>query len=286
MSTSLASLSASQAWASSGAVQNAQDMQAVTRDIHGDSARNVQNALHTRQWRRGHMGRQRGERMKRAAHVLHAPVTWFASIVLWFFLLLLLDRRVVRGGGFLMRRRGGGQLLLLLVLRRWWRRGIPVRLGQLLHLHIPWPLVQQLLLVLLPLLPVQIPPGRVRWRVLRRVLRLLRPRVLRRIIRHWRQLRGHSLQHRTHIKRGEHGYPPRSQNGRQHAERPERAEETRRPPGTDKETAYITCAAQTAPRLVALPFAGADPGTKAPWHIVLSNEIKSLHPCWGTLRTC
>ena len=78
-----------------------------TAHVGSHSARNVQNALHTRRGRRGHMERQHAERVKRAAHVLHAPVTWFASIFLWFFLLLRLDRRVVRRGGFLVRRRGG-----------------------------------------------------------------------------------------------------------------------------------------------------------------------------------
>ena len=147
----------------------------------------------------------------------HADVTSFASILLWFFLLLLLDRHVfrrggflVRRGGFLVRRRGGWRLLLLLRLRRWWWRlllllvlrrwwwgGIPVPLGALLRLQIPWPLVLRLLLqlqqlppvrlpVLLPVLPVLVP-------LLRRTLRFVQPRVLRRILQQWRQLRGHSL---------------------------------------------------------------------------------------------
>ena len=139
--------------------------------------------------------------MKRAAHVRHAHVTWNASIFLWFFLLLLFDRRFIRRGGFLVLRRGGWGLLLLLLLRRSLQRwhGIPVPFGApspLLRLHgvIPSPLLAVPRLLFLQLLPVrQITPGRVQWRVVRRVLRLVRPRVLRRILRHWRQLRGHSL---------------------------------------------------------------------------------------------
>ena len=52
----------------------------------------------------------------------HEPVTWFASVHLWFFHLLLLDRQVVHRAGFLghhggiLRRRGDGG-----ILGRWWR---------------------------------------------------------------------------------------------------------------------------------------------------------------------
>ena len=56
----------------------------------------------------------------------HAPVTWFASVHLWFFHLLLLDRQVVHRagflghhGGFILRRRGW-RLLELCLGRRWW----------------------------------------------------------------------------------------------------------------------------------------------------------------------
>ena len=215
MSTSLACHASG---SSSAAVQNAQDMQAVTRDMQGGSAQSVQNVLHPKRWRRGHKASQRAERIGRAAHVLHAPVTWFASIHLWFFHLLLLDRQMVRRGGFLvhhrgfiLRRRGGWRLLLLLlgrrrwwllllllgrrrwwllllvVLRRWWRDWIPLPL--LLHIRIfpRFLLVRQRLLpvqlaALLPILPALLP-------VVRRLVRHL---VLRRILRR-RQLRGHGL---------------------------------------------------------------------------------------------
>ena len=147
----------------------------------------------------------------------HAPVTWFASVHLWFLHLLLLDRQVVHRGGFLgqhggfiLRRRGGWRLLvlslgrrwwwvrllllgrrwwwllLLVVLRRWWRDAI--RLPLSLHTRI-FPLLFLIprllpvqLAVTLPILPVLLPV----------LQRLVRHGVLRRILRR-RQLRGHGL---------------------------------------------------------------------------------------------
>ena len=186
---------------SSAAVQNTQDMQAVTRDMRGDSAQSMQNVLHSKRWRGRHNARQRAEQIRRAANLLQAPVTWFASVHLWFFHLLLLDRQVVHRGGFL-RHHGGfilrprgrwlvlllgrrwWSLLLLVVLRRWWWDGF--RLPLLLHIRI----FPRLLLVLQRLLPVQLAvPLPILLPVLRR---LARHRVLRRILRR-RQLRGHGL---------------------------------------------------------------------------------------------
>ena len=64
----------------------------------------LQNALHTKRWRRRHAERRCAERVKRATHVLHVPVTWIASRVrefnfLRFFsgcgVLLLFDQRIL-----------------------------------------------------------------------------------------------------------------------------------------------------------------------------------------------
>ena len=56
----------------------------------------------------------------------------------------------------------------------------------------------------------------------------------------------------------------------------ERAEQTRRPPGTIKETEYITCVAQAAPHLVALEIAGTP---SAVCHVFCSGS--SVTP-WST----
>ena len=211
MSTSLASHASG---SSSAAVQNTQYMQhieAVTRDMPGDSAKSVQNAWNTKRWRQGHIRRKR----RNEYDARHAPATWFASVHLWFFHLLLLDGQVVHRAGFLghhggiLRRRGWRLLglflgwwwrwvqllwlgrrrwwvVLLVVLRRWWRDAIRVPLR--LHTRF-FPLLILVLRLLpvhlavpLPILPILLP-------VLRR---LVRRRELRGILRQ-RQLRGHGL---------------------------------------------------------------------------------------------
>ena len=186
-------------------------MQAVTKDMPGDGAKSVQNVWNTKRWRQGHIGRQHAERIGRA----QAPMTWFASVHLWFFHLLLLDRQVVHRAGFLrhhggiLRRRGWRLLelflgrwwrwvqllwlgrrwwwvVLLVVLRRWCRDA--TRLPLRLHTRF-FPLLILVLRVLpvhlavpLPILPILLPVMR----------RLVRHRVLRGILRR-RQLRGHGL---------------------------------------------------------------------------------------------
>ena len=198
-------------------------MQAVTRDMRGDSA----EACKTSGTRSDGARDTSGDNVRNEYDARHTPVTWFASVHLWFFHLLLLDRQVLHRAGFLghhslhragflgqhggiLRRRGWRLLelflgrrwrwvqllwlrrrwwwvVLLVVLRRWWRDAI--RLPLRLHTRF-FPL---LILVLRLLLPVQLAVPLPILPILLRVLRrLVRHRVLRRILRR-RQLRGHGL---------------------------------------------------------------------------------------------